>query len=117
MARPARPATPATSLLPTASMLAPLPGVKVAGAEVVADMVGDEAVGPAGVVLLETGNGAAMVMVTGAKETGADVTTGAEVIRVVPAEDTVDDSISVVSEADGATEAEPLGLVQGMVSM
>ena len=54
MAKAARPATPATNLLPAASILALLPGVKVAGA-VVADRVPDEAVPVAAEVVLATG--------------------------------------------------------------
>jgi hypothetical protein len=89
-------------------MLAPLPGVKVAGADVVADAVADlagaEPVGLAGVVLLTfengAGAGAGMVMVIGGMEAGADEAAGAE----------------VEAGADAAT-AEPLGFVQAMVSM
>ena len=121
MAKATRPTIPAKTLLPAASMLAPLPGVKVAGAEVVA-VVGAVLATPVPVatVLLATGKGAAMVMVTGGMDDGALVTTGAEVIIVVPAVDMVSimEVVTGVEEAvTGAAEALPLGPTQGMVSM
>ncbi len=102
-------------------MLAPLPGVKVAGAEVVA-VVGAvlaTAVPLATVVLLATGKGAAMVMVSGAIDDVMLVTTGAEdvVTGVEEAVTGVEEAAVGVEEVTGAAEALPLGPTQGMVSM
>ena len=111
-------------------MLAPLPGVKVAGAEVVA-LVGGAVLATevplAAVVLLATGKGAAIVMVSGAMDDVMLVTTGAEevVTGVEDAVTDVEEAVTDVEEAldgveeavEGATEALPLGPTQGMVSM
>jgi hypothetical protein len=123
MTKATRPTIAAKTLLPAASMLAPLPGVKVAGAEVVAFVGGAVLATPvpvATVVLLATGKGAAIVMVSGAiDDTGALVTTGVEeVVAGVDEEgvdDPVDDDAAGVEEATGA--GVPLGPTQGMVSM
>lgn len=102
-------------MLPAASTLAPLPGVKVAGAEVVA-VVGAvlaTAVPVATVVLLATGKGAAMVMVIGAMDDVMLVTAGAD--EVVTG---VEEAVLGVEEAVvGRTEGVPLGPTQGMMSM
>lgn len=116
----------AKTLLPAASMLAPLPGVKVAGAEVVALVAAvlATAVPVAAVVLLATGKGAAMVMVSGASDvtgaletTGVDeVVTGLEEAAVTETADEEDEEATGVEEAvTGA--ALPLGPTQGTVSM
>ena len=119
MAKATRPTIAAKTLLPAASTLAPLPGVKVAGAEVVA-VVGAvlaTAVPVAIVVLLATGKGAAMVMVTGGAE---EATTGAEEVTtgVEEAATGVEEAVLGVEEAvTGGTEAVPLGPTQGKMSM
>ena len=124
MAKATRPTIAAKTLLPAASMLAPLPGVKVAGAEVVAFVGGAVLATPvpvATVVLLATGKGAAMVMVSGAiDDVGALVTTGLEEVVAGVEEAAVTDSAEE-EEATGVEEATgagvPLGPTQGMVSM
>ena len=124
MAKATRPTIAAKTLLPAASMLAPLPGVKVAGAEVVA-LVGAvlaTAVPVATVVLLATGKGAAMVMVSGAiDDVGALVTTGVDEV-VTGVEEAGVTETAEDEEATGVEEAVsgaalPLGPTQGMVSM
>ena len=126
MAKATRPTIAAKTLLPAASMLAPLPGVKVAGAEVVA-LVGAvlaTAVPVAIVVLLAVGKGAgaAIVMVSGVMDDVILLTTGAEevVTGVEEAgveEAAVEEAAVGVDEVTGAAEALPLGPTQGMVSM
>ena len=103
-------------------MWAPLPGVKVAGADVVGDLAGAEPVGAAGVVLLtlENGAGAGVGVVIGVTEAGADET-GADEAGADEAgadEAGADEAAGAEVEAgvDAAT-AEPLGFVQAMVSM
>ena len=105
-------------------MLAPLPGVKVAGAEVVAFVgaVLATAVPLATVVLLATGKGAAMVMVSGAMDVGALVTTGVDEVVTGVEEAGVTETAEEEEEATGVEEAVtgpalPLGPTQGMVSM
>jgi len=121
MAKATRPTIPAKTLLPAASMLAPLPAVKVAGAEVVA-LVGAvlaTAVPVAAVVLLATGNGAGagMVMVSGAMDDVMLLTTGADEVTGVEEATGVEEVAAGVDEVTGAAEALPLGPTQGMVSM
>ena len=123
MAKATRPTIAAKTLLPAASMLAPLPGVKVAGAEVVAFVgaVLATAVPLATVVLLATGKGAAMVMVSGAMDVGALVTTGVDEV-VTGVEEAGVTETAEEEEATGVEEAVtgpalPLGPTQGMVSM
>ena len=125
MAKATRPTIAAKTLLPAASMLAPLPGVNVAGAEVVA-LVGAvlaTAVPLATVVLLATGKGAAMVMVSGAMDdVGALVTTGVDEVVTGLEETGVTETAEEDEEATGVEEAVtggalPLGPTQGMVSM
>ncbi len=112
MAKATRPTIPAKTLLPAASALAPLPGVKVAGAEVVA-VVGAVLATPVPVatVLLATGKGAAMVIVSAGMGGGALVTTGADVVPALEVVTGVEEAVT------GAAEALPLGPTQGMVSM
>ena len=128
MAKATRPTIAAKTLLPAASMLAPLPGVKVAGAEVVAFVgaVLATAVPLATVVLLATGKGAgaAMVMVSGAiDDVGALMTTGVdEVVTGVEEAGVTETAEEEDEEATGVEEAVtgpalPLGPTQGTVSM
>ena len=121
MAKATRPTIPAKSLLPAASMLAPLPAVKVAGAEVVALVGAPLAVPVATVVLLAaTGKGAGAVMVIGAMVVGTLLTTGAEVVTGVEEATGAEEATGVEDGADevtGATDGLPLGPTQGMVSM
>ena len=121
MAKATRPTIAAKTLLPAASMLAPLPGVKVAGAEVVA-LVGAvlaTAVPVAIVVLLAVGKGAgaAIVMVSGAMDDVMLLTTGAEDVVTGLEEEATGVEEAAVDEVTGAAEALPLGPTQGMVSM
>ena len=116
MAKATRPTIAAKTLLPAASTLAPLPGVKVAGAEVVA-VVGAvlaTAVPVATVVLLATGKGAAMVMVSGAMDDVKLVITGADETAVTGVEEAV---LGVDEAVAGSTEGVPLGPAQGITSM
>ena len=126
MAKATRPTIAAKTLLPAVSVLAPLPGVKVAGAEVVAfdGAVLATAVPLATVVLLATGKGAAMVMVSGAiDDVGALVTTGVdEVVTGVEEAGVTETAEEEDEEATGVEEAVtgaalPLGPTQGTVSM
>ena len=103
--------------------------MNVAGAEVVAFVgaVLATAVPLAEVVLLATGKGAAMVMVSGAIDdvtlltTGAeDVVTGVEEALTGVEEATLgveEATLGVEEEVTGAAEALPLGPTHGMVSM
>jgi len=125
MAKATRPTIAAKTLLPAASMVAPLPGVKVAGAEVVA-LVGAvlaTAVPVATVVLLATGKGAAMVIVSGASDvTGALETTDVDEVVTGLEEAAVTETAEEDEEATGVEEAVtgaalPLGPTQGTVSM
>ena len=123
MAKATRPTIPAKSLLPAASMLAPLPAVKVAGAEVVA-LVGAVLATPvpvAVVLLAATGKGAGAVMVIGAMVVGTLLTAGADVVTgVEEATGLEEEEAGVedgVEEVTGAAEALPLGPTQGMVSI
>ena len=136
MAKATRPTIAATNLLPAAIMLAPLPGVKVAGAVLEVFDTGDDVVPtgvPVALVLLEAGKGAgaiAIVMVAGAMDDGVVETTGVEVVVVEAAEDTLDaldtlDTLDTADELEELTAVEeattggalPLGPAQAMVSM
>ena len=127
MANATRPTIAAKTLLPAASMLAPLPGVNVAGAEVVAFVGGAvlaTAVPLAAEVLLATGKGAGMVMVSGAiDDVGALLTTGVEeVVTGLEEAGVTETAEEDEEEATGVEEAVtgaalPLGPTQGMVSM
>ena len=124
MAKATRPTIPAKSLLPAASMLAPLPAVKVAGAEVVA-LVGAVLATPvpvAVVLLAATGKGAGAgaVMVIGAMVVETLLTPGADVVTGVDEATGLEEAAGVedgVEEVTGAAEALPLGPTHGMVSI